>query len=107
MAMFFFGWMFWVVPLLIFAAIMRRRRWERWAMMGPRGYGPYGYWWGPWHDRGWREQRASRSQNLRGNSDEQDTQQDYIESLETRIAQLEERLDFTERLLEGRQEPPK
>ena len=27
---------------------------------------------------------------------------DYIDSLETRVSQLEERLDFTERLLEGR-----
>ena len=38
---------------------------------------------------------------------QQDQQQAYIDSLETRIAQLEERLDFTERLLEGRREPPK
>jgi hypothetical protein len=27
---------------------------------------------------------------------------EYIESLETRLSQLEERLDFTERLLESR-----
>jgi hypothetical protein len=101
MTMWFFGWMFWVVPLLIFAAIMRHRRWERWAMMGPRGYGPYGGWWGPGHPARWREQQA------RAPRGEQDGQQEYIESLETRIAQLEERLDFTERLLEGRGEQPK
>jgi hypothetical protein len=98
MTMWFFGWMFWVVPLLIFASIMRRRRWERWAMMGPRGYGPYG-WWGPWQPPRWRQQPAAPRAD-------QDQQQAYIESLETRIAQLEERLDFTERLLEGRREPP-
>jgi hypothetical protein len=101
--MWFFGWMFWVVPLLIFAAVMRRRRWERWAMMGPQGYGPYSAWWGPGrHPRRHEQQaRASRAEG------DQDQQQAYIESLETRITQLEERLDFTERLLEGRREPPK
>jgi cytochrome c-type biogenesis protein CcmH/NrfG len=98
--MWFFGWMFWVVPLLIFAAVMRRRRWERWAMMGPRGYGPYG-WWGPWQQPRWRESQTAAPRA------DQDQQQAYIDSLETRIAQLEERLDFTERLLEGRREPPK
>ncbi|HEY7634154.1 MAG TPA: hypothetical protein VH763_01295 [Gemmatimonadales bacterium] len=99
MTMWFFGWMFWVVPLLLFAAVMRRRRWERWAMMGPRDYGPYGGWWGPWQ-HGWRERPAAPREAP-------DQQQAYIETLESRIAQLEERLDFTERLLEGRREPPK
>jgi hypothetical protein len=101
MTMWFFGWMFWLVPLLLFAAVMRRRRWERWAMMGPRGYGPYSGWWGPWQQPRWREQQAPAPRG------EQDQQQAYIETLESRIAQLEERLDFTERLLEGRREPPK
>jgi hypothetical protein len=101
MTMWFFGWMFWLVPLLLFAAVMRRRRWERWAMMGPRGYGPYGGGWGPWQRPRWREQQANARRG------EQDQQQAYIETLESRIAQLEERLDFTERLLEGRREPPK
>ena len=32
-------------------------------------------------------------------------QQNYIESLETRVSDLEERLDFTERLLAERREP--
>jgi hypothetical protein len=98
--MWFFGWMFWVVPLLLFAALMRRRRWERWAMMGPRGYGPYGGR-GPWQQPRWREQQAPAPRG------DQDQQQAYIETLESRIAQLEERLDFTERLLEGRRESPK
>jgi len=98
--MWFFGWMFWLVPLLLFAASMRRRRWERWSMMGPRGYGPYGGW-GPWQQPRWREQQAAAPRG------DQDQQQAYIETLESRIAQLEERLDFTERLLEGRRESPK
>jgi hypothetical protein len=101
MTMWFFGWMFWLVPLLLVAAVMRRRRWERWAMMGPRGYGPYGGWSGPWQQPRWREKQAAAPR------EEQDQQQAYIETLESRIAQLEERLDFTERLLEGRREPPK
>jgi uncharacterized coiled-coil protein SlyX len=33
-----------------------------------------------------------------------DDQQPYIESLESRIAELEERLDFTERLVAGKGE---
>jgi hypothetical protein len=31
-------------------------------------------------------------------------QQSYIDALETRVAELEERLDFTERLVAGRQQ---
>ena len=33
-----------------------------------------------------------------------EVRQDYIDSLESRISELEERLDFTERLLAKRQE---
>ncbi|MFL5547813.1 MAG: hypothetical protein ACJ8AQ_09705 [Gemmatimonadales bacterium] len=33
-----------------------------------------------------------------------EVRQDYIDSLESRISELEERLDFTERLLASRQE---
>lgn len=36
---------------------------------------------------------------------ELDDRQSYIDSLENRVSQLEERLDFTERLLANRSEP--
>jgi hypothetical protein len=80
-----FAWMFWVVPLFLFVMMMRRRRWERWAMM--RG----GY------DRPGQGHESALRREMEG-------QQSTIDSLETRIAQLEERLDFTERLLAGRKE---
>ena len=69
----FFGWMFWLVPLLLFSMVMRRRRWER------------------WHDAPRRDR-------------ELEAQQSVIDALKTRVLQLEERLDFTERLLAGRAE---
>ncbi|HYC32842.1 MAG TPA: hypothetical protein VEB59_11185 [Gemmatimonadales bacterium] len=71
--MWFFGWMFWLVPLILFSMMMRRRRWEG------RHYAPR-------RDRELEDQRAT------------------VDALETRVMQLEERLDFTERLLAGRAE---
>ena len=65
-------------------------------MLGPGGYdsgwhtgGRYGY-------RGTTTSARSRP----------DDRQEYIESLEARLSELEERLDFTERLLAGRNEIP-
>jgi hypothetical protein len=45
--------------------------------------------------------------HLRGRRDRPDgpnQDSDYVDALETRLANLEERLDFTERLLAGRRE---
>jgi hypothetical protein len=70
----FFGWMFWLLPFFFMMMVMRRRRWERWQAPPAR------------------DQR------------ELDDQRGYIESLESRVTQLEERLDFTERLLATRSE---
>jgi hypothetical protein len=78
-----FAWMFWMVPLFFCFAMMRRWRWERWAM-AQGGYGPRG-----------------RDGSLKR---EVESQRTYIEELEHRIAQLEEKLDFTERLVAGRKE---
>ncbi len=64
-----FAWMFWMVPLFVFVMFMRRRRWERWATM----HGEYGQ----------RRTGTGVQRDLEG-------QQSYIDSLETRIAQLEE-----------------
>jgi len=97
-----FFWLFWFVPLIVLLSGMRRRRWRRWSMMHPGWYPPYpppwmrgrGYDDSPWPERGHGPARSLE--------DERST----IEALESRVAQLEERLDFTERLLAGRQHAP-
>lgn len=68
------GWIFWLAPLLFFCLMTRHRRRERWDWDRPAGP----------RERALEEQR------------------DYLESLERRVAELEERLDFTERLLAER-----
>jgi hypothetical protein len=72
---------FWLVVFAFFVLGGRRRRWERWGRTDPR-YFPPGH---AWSQRG-----AELS------PPERDT---YVEQLETRVARLEERLDFTEKLL--------
>jgi hypothetical protein len=71
-----FAWMFWLVPLLLFCMVARRRRWEYWASTVPVSWP--------------------------GLTRELEEQREYVDSLERRVAELEERLDFTERLLAGR-----
>ena len=97
--MWFFGLMFWCAVFMLFAMSARRRRWHRWAAMGPPDY--Y-YPMKGWYPRGW-YRPPLESAPPAGYQRQRDDQQAYIETLETRISQLEERLDFTERLLEGRQ----
>jgi hypothetical protein len=80
-----FAWMLWVVPLFFFIMMSRRRRWDRWAM---------------------REGYSGHRGNEPGLQRELEGQRSYIDSLETRIGQLEERLDFTERLLGERGNSP-
>ena len=93
--MHFFGMLFWLAILwFVFRAIRRR---ERWAMMGPRGYFPGWYPRDP-HDRSRGFERPARQEPG-------EDQRSYIDSLETRVSELEERLDFTERLLASRREP--
>jgi hypothetical protein len=92
--MHFFGMLFWLAILWFAFRAIRRR--ERWAMMGPRGYAPWWYSRDP-YDRYRENERPTRPQA-------RDDQQTYIDSLETRVSELEERLDFTERLLAGRRE---
>jgi hypothetical protein len=71
-----FAWMFWLMPFLLFMMLTRHWRRERWAMAG-RGVSP----------------RLER---------ELDEHREYVDGLERRVAELEERLDFTERLLAQR-----
>ena len=73
-----FAWMFWLVPCLLFVMMTRHWRRERWAKAGG-GVSP----------------RLER---------ELDEQRVYVDGLERRVAELEERLDFTERLLAQRSE---
>lgn len=73
-----FAWMFWLMPFLLFMMLTRHRRRERWAMVGP-GASP----------------RLER---------ELDEHRVYVDGLERRVAELEDRLDFTERLLAKRSE---
>jgi hypothetical protein len=73
----FFGMLFWLVVLWF--AFKAFRSWS----CGSRGY---------LRDRQWERE------------DGVEDQRPYIEALESRVAELEERLDFTERLVAGRRE---
>jgi hypothetical protein len=94
MTMHFFGMLFWLAILWFAFRAIRRR--ERWAMMGPRGYAPW------WYGRDRYDRPPEATVPVR--RPERDDQQAYIDSLETRVSDLEERLDFTERLLANRGE---
>jgi hypothetical protein len=97
--MHFFGMIFWLVVFWFAFRAFRRR--ERWAMMGPRGYAPGWYSRKPYR-RGPVEYGGRKDVNGSRTSD--DDRKDYIDALETRVTDLEERLDFTERLLASRQD---
>ncbi len=87
----FFGFLFWMVVVWMIIRHMRRREGRR--MVGAAS---------GWYDSGeFIHPRKARKQALRAQGD----QQHYIESLESRVSELEERLDFTERLLAQRHEP--
>ncbi len=92
------GFLFWLIPLFFFAMITRRRRWQRWAMMGPDA---------EMMMSGWRYRDRYRGEVALGRSAQRELeqQQGYIEALETRVAELEARLDFTEQLVGQRSAP--
>jgi hypothetical protein len=83
----FFGLLFLIAMFWIVVRAWRKS--ERCVAIGSAGYGPG--WYGG-ERRGYPETRASSER----------TQQDYIDALESRVSELEERLDFTERLLASR-----
>ncbi|HEY8195434.1 MAG TPA: hypothetical protein VIG04_00540 [Gemmatimonadales bacterium] len=93
----FFGFVFWMVVIWMAIRFWHRREGRR--MVGPRGYAPST----GWYDSGEFYQKRGR-QLRKGRRDIPDDQQQYIESLESRVSELEERLDFTERLLSERRE---
>jgi hypothetical protein len=93
-----------MVMLLVYLLSVRRRRlwWARWGPMpGPGRYPPMG----PWPARGYRATWPDRGRTESGTR-ELAEQRSTVELLESRVAELEARLDFTERLLAGRQEAP-
>jgi hypothetical protein len=94
----FFGFLFWMVVIWMAIRFWHRREGRR--MVGPRGYAPTS----GWYDSGQFYNSRGREIRRRGRDNAGDQQQ-YIESLETRVSELEERLDFTERLLAERREP--
>jgi hypothetical protein len=90
------GWVFWVVIPFFFFAFFRGGR--RWGNSSVR-----------------RKMKRTMQQHIRagvGSDTDLDYKQDeelaehrhYIDELEKRVAELENRLDFTERLLAGRRE---
>ena len=95
----FFGFVFWMVVLWL-----AFRWWTRYEKRNARVYPPQNGWYdsGEFYDRRPRKLGRKLEQRLARNADEQ---QAYIDSLESRVSELEERLDFTERLLAERREP--
>ncbi len=92
--MWFFGLLVWMMlPFFFLAFALRRWQWRRWAMIAPGGAPPYGL----RHGRPWTGNGSAPDQQQTVES-----QQALIDALETRLSELEERLDFTERLLQGR-----
>jgi hypothetical protein len=89
----FFGLVFWLaVAWLAFRAF---RRWGYCAAVGPRGYVP------GWYSRERYDAPMTRP-GVPARSEKHG--QDYIDALETRVSELEERLDFTERLVAERRQ---
>ena len=76
-------WYFWLIPVVIFWSFGFRRRWE-----------PHR----PGRKRREREELAGQPELAA----EVEAQRAYIGDLEARVAELENRLDFTERLLSSR-----
>mgnify|MGYP001466574452 CR=1 FL=1 len=94
-------WIFWMVMAFVVLTMISRRARRRQA-----GWGPGGPWeWSQWDER--RRGRVDRSAPAEPRLQKQlADQQDSIETLESRINELENRLDFTERLLIGRHQEP-
>ena len=94
----FFGFVFWMVVIWLVIRYWHRREGRR--MIGSRGYSPSS----GWYDSGEFYNPKGREAKRKGREVVADQQQ-YIEALESRVSELEERLDFTERLLAQRHEP--
>ena len=87
----FFGMLFWIA--VVWLVIRAWRRSQACVPLGPRGYAP-----------GWYGRDRYGDADVMTRTRRDNRQQEYIDSLETRVSELEERLDFTERLLASRGE---
>ena len=83
---------FWLFLIMFFAfGPFSRRRWTR---------GRWG--WGPW----WGDEQGRKEPDGSPRDDERERRrEEQVVELETRVAELESRLDFAERLLAQRREP--
>jgi hypothetical protein len=88
----FFGMLFWIAVLWLIIRAWRRS--ERCVSVGPREY---------W--RGWYRRDRYSMPDAPQPRPRPDDRQEYVDSLESRLSDLEERLDFTERLLANRRDP--
>lgn len=98
--MFRFHPMFWLIVALVWMFASNRRRWMRRRAMAFAHYGPMGWapFWGPRgdvRDADWAQQPhpPAAPQTLA------QPDRTLVESLESRIAELETRLEFAERLM--------
>jgi hypothetical protein len=102
--MFRFHPIFWLVVALFFVFRSQRRFMRRrWAMSGPFSYAPFG--WGPWgdpRDAQWAQQQQQQAPAIPQPLAQPD--RTLVESLESRIAELEQRLEFAERLMANRKD---
>lgn len=108
--MFSFHPMFWLIVALVWMFASHRRRWIRrratsFTHYGPVGWGPSGWapFWGPRsdaHTQSWSQQpQAPATPQSLAQPD-----RTLVEALETRIAELETRLEFAERLMSKKAE---
>jgi hypothetical protein len=102
--MFRFHPIFWLVVALFFVFRSQRRFMRRrWAMSGPFSYAPFGG--GPWgdaRDAQWAQQQQQQAPAIPQPLAQPD--RTLVESLESRIAELEQRLEFAERLMANRKD---
>jgi hypothetical protein len=89
----FFGLVFWLA--VAWFAFRAFRRWGYCAAVEPRGYVP------GWYSRERYDPPVTRA-SVPARSGED--RQEYIDSLESRVSELEQRLDFTEQLLAERRQ---
>ena len=78
-------WYFWLIPVVIFWSFGFRRRWDHHPRRGKR-----------------KRRDLEAAAATPGLAAEMEAQRTYIGDLEARVAELENRLDFTERLLSTR-----
>lgn len=103
--MFRFHPMFWLIVALVWMFASQRRRWIRrramsFAAYGPVGWAPQGWapFWGPRGDARTQEWSQQPPQPATPQALAQ-PDRTLVEALETRIAELETRLEFAERLM--------